>query len=182
MKWLFITSLLNSDHKPPTDLFRLGHIWYPKEISYVKHKLQQRYLWKHCYHVQVCVFCASPRWHFYTGDPTRYFALKTDVEIRGDFNTSKSNPRGVSGHTADYEVQDQVLFHTSTQSRGSAWFLQHTERNGGECGRPKSNRHFRPSVQEEIPQKSVGPWPQRTEMIHLHIRKSKKSKRGRAVA
>jgi hypothetical protein len=77
---------------------------------------------------------------------------KTDVETCGDFDMSKSNLRGVSGHIADNEVQYQILFYNPMQSRGSAWFLQHKGRKGGECGRPKSNQHFKPSVQEEIPQ------------------------------
>jgi hypothetical protein len=77
---------------------------------------------------------------------------KTDVETSGDFDMSKSNLRGVSGHITDNEVQYQVLFYNPMQSRGSAWFLQHKGRKGGECGRPKSNQHFKPSVQEEIPQ------------------------------
>ena len=126
--------------------------------------------------MQVCVFCATPADVFTLEIPTATSLYKTDVEECGDFEMSKSNLRGVRGHIADNQVQYQLLFDNPTQSCGSAWFLQHKGRKGGECGRPKSNQHFKPSQHEEIPQKSVGPWPQRSQMIHLHIRKPMKCK------
>jgi hypothetical protein len=101
---------------------------------------------------------------------------KTDVETCGDFHMSKSNMHGVSGHITVNEVQYQLLFSNPMQSRGSACFLQYKGRNRGKLVDRSEFSIFKPSVQEEIPPKSVGPWLQRSQMIRLHNRKPMKSK------
>jgi hypothetical protein len=177
LKLLFITSVLHSDHQPPTGLSSIESHTIPQRNpvrqTQTSATLSLNALWSLC--ASVCFVQA--RADVSTPEiPPVTSLYKTDVETCGDFVMSKRNLRGVSGHIADKEVQYPVLFYNPTQLRCSAWFLQHKGRKGGECGRPKSNQYFKPSVQEEIPPKSVGPWPWRTEMIHLHIRKPMKSK------
>jgi len=78
LKWLFITSVLNSDHQPPTGLSSNESHTIPQRNlvrqTQTSATLSLNALLSSC--SSVCVFCASPRWRFYTEDPTRYFALQ----------------------------------------------------------------------------------------------------------
>ena len=142
LKWLIITSVLNSDHQSPTDSSSIESHTISQKIPHVKHKLQQRYFWTHCYRASVRFFLGG-------GEGCKpaltFLHWRSHPLLRSTRRMSRDAVTSICRKAicvAWVAILQTMRF--SRTSYSSIILCNHVGRKGGECGRPKSNQHLKP--------------------------------------